>query len=79
MVFAHRISLGEACQRLEHDSDQVAIGSGKMDIPSAVQAADEKILRWLIVELDVCATDMFSAVENSYRYITDSGLGYGNR
>ena len=32
---------------------------------------------WLIVELDHCATDMFTAIDNSYRYLVDRGLGHG--
>jgi sugar phosphate isomerase/epimerase len=57
----------------------VAVGSGKMNIPACVFAADPKVLKWVVVELDACATDMLKAVENSYRFITDSGLAEGNR
>lgn len=53
----------------------VAAGSGKMDFPSIVAAA--KSAKWLVVELDRCATDMMEAVEKSFNYLVDSGLGCG--
>ncbi len=54
---------------------QVALGEGVMDIPTAVHAAESA--EWLIVELDHCATDMLEAVEKSYRYLVNEGLGHG--
>jgi hypothetical protein len=56
-----------------------AVGQGKVNIPAAIHAADPSVLRWLIVELDACKTDMFTAVEDSYRYMTANGLAVGNR
>ena len=56
-----------------------AVGSGLMDIPSIVAAADPDVLEWLIVELDACETDMMEAVRKSYEYLTSSGLGEGNK
>lgn len=56
----------------------VAVGAGEMDIRSVIQAGDENT-EWLIVELDACATDMVEAVEKSYRYLVDKGLGHGNQ
>ena len=57
----------------------LAVGSGRMDIPAVVRAADESVLRWLVVELDSCATDMLRAVADSYRYLVGQGLADGNR
>ncbi|MGQ9908599.1 MAG: sugar phosphate isomerase/epimerase family protein [Candidatus Flexifilum sp.] len=54
---------------------QVALGNGVMDIPAVVRAASAA--EWLIVELDHCATDMLDAVEQSYHYLVDQGLGHG--
>ena len=54
-----------------------AVGAGKMDIPAVIAAADESVLRWLIVELDHCATDMMQAVADSIDYLTSNGLGRG--
>jgi len=64
---------------LTKGAPMTAAGAGKMDIPAVINAADEKVLRWLVVELDECATDMFTAVEESYRYLVENNLASGNR
>lgn len=64
---------------LERDTAMLAVGQGKMDIPSVIAAADENVLRWLIVELDSCDTDMFTAVEESYDYLISNNLASGNK
>ena len=64
---------------LVRNQPHTAVGKGKMNIPSIVQAADPKVLKWLVVELDSCATDMMTAVKESYEYLTSQGLGEGNR
>ncbi|HBC86914.1 MAG TPA: hypothetical protein DCZ94_08175 [Lentisphaeria bacterium] len=64
---------------LEKDKAMVAVGKGKMDFKKVIAAADPKILRWLVVELDKCDTDMFQAVEDSYKYLVASKLGEGNK
>jgi sugar phosphate isomerase/epimerase len=53
-----------------------ALGEGVVDIPACV-AAGAAHAEWLIVELDECATDMFTAVEKSYQYLVNHGLGHG--
>ena len=47
----------------------VAVGSGAMDIPAVVGAANPDVLEWLIVELDECATDMSAAVGQSRQFL----------
>jgi sugar phosphate isomerase/epimerase len=64
---------------LVKDQAMVAVGSGKMDFKKVIGAADPKVLRWLVVELDKCDTDMLKAVEDSYKYLTSSGLGEGRK
>lgn len=64
---------------VEGKHDHTAVGSGKMDIPSIVNAADPNVVEWLIVELDACETDMMEAVRKSYEYLTSTGLGEGNK
>jgi sugar phosphate isomerase/epimerase len=59
-------------------ADMMAIGSGKMDFPPIIQAA-QGTAEWLIVELDRCATDMVEAVQASYRYLVGNGLARGAR
>ena len=63
---------------LTHGQPMTAVGQGKMDFPSLIQAAHPDVLRWLVVELDECATDMFQAVEDSYHYLVGKQLAVGN-
>ena len=56
-----------------------AVGSGKMDVPSIVNAADPNVLEYLVVEIDACETDMMEAVRKSYEYLTSNGLAEGNK
>lgn len=50
---------------------KTAVGAGAMDIPAVVGAADHA--EWLVVELDDCASDMLTAIEDSYRYLQSLG------
>lgn len=61
------------------DAPNVAVGSGKMDFSAVINAADKQSIRWLIVEFDNCATDIFEAIKNSYLYLIRNKLGCGNR
>ena len=56
-----------------------AVGSGKLDMPAIIGAADPNVLEWIIVELDACETDMLEAVKQSYKYLTSNGLAEGNK
>ncbi len=62
----------------EHNT-MVAVGSGKNNIKEIIAAADEKVTRWMVVELDRCDTDMFEAVEQSYKYLISNKLASGNK
>jgi sugar phosphate isomerase/epimerase len=62
---------------LVQEAPHTAVGSGKMDIAKCVQAADPAVLEWVIVELDSCATDMMTAVRESYRYLVSNALAEG--
>ena len=64
---------------LQDRTAQVAVGSGLLDMPAIIRAADPSVLEWLIVELDHCTTDMLEAVRESYTYLTTSGLAEGNK
>lgn len=64
---------------LEEGKPHTAVGSGVLDMPAIVGAADPDVLEWLIVELDSCETDMMEAVAQSYRYLTSAGLAVGNK
>lgn len=57
------------------ESAMVAVGSGAVDIPAVLHAASAAA--WHIVELDRCDTDMFEAIEGSYRYLVGGGYSQG--
>jgi sugar phosphate isomerase/epimerase len=61
------------------DHPHTAVGQGRVNFARVVKAADPKVLQWLVVELDACATDMMRAVEDSYKYLTEAGLAEGNK
>ena len=54
-----------------------AVGAGKIDTPAAVKAAEKAGTKWLLVELDNCATDMEAAVRESAEYLIGNGLAEG--
>ena len=51
----------------------VAVGKGSQDFPAIVEAGGDNI-EWMIVEMDNCATDVMTAVEESYSYLTENNL-----
>jgi sugar phosphate isomerase/epimerase len=50
------------------DQPMTAVGTGVMDVPALLAAARGNA-EWLIVEIDRCATDMFTAVDESLKYL----------
>jgi sugar phosphate isomerase/epimerase len=62
---------------LTKDQPMLAVGKGKMPTRKVIEAADAAVLRWLVVELDACATDMLQAVRDSYDWLTREGLARG--
>ena len=59
------------------ESAMVAVGSGTLDIPAILTSAPTA--KWHVVELDRCATDMMTAVADSYRYLVESGSSTGRK
>jgi sugar phosphate isomerase/epimerase len=57
----------------------LAVGSGKVKVADCIHAADENVLKWLIVELDACDTDMLTAVRESYQFLVRNKLGTGKK
>lgn len=64
---------------LVKDEALQAVGLGKMDIPAVVNATDEDVLQWVIVEIDRCDTDMTAAVAASYHFLVQNNLALGNK
>lgn len=63
-------------QAADPQAPQVAVGEGVLDFHQIIEAGKPHT-QWLIVELDRCATDMMTAIEKSYQYLTAEGLGHG--
>ena len=58
------------------ESNMLALGTGAMDIPALIAAGADHT-RWVFVELDRCATDMMTAVRESYTFLTSNGFAQG--
>ncbi|MBW2271109.1 MAG: sugar phosphate isomerase/epimerase [Deltaproteobacteria bacterium] len=77
-------ALGERVRRI-HVKDgpcvlgepQTALGRGTVDVAACVRAARHS--DWHILELDDCATDMLTALAESYDYMVSRGLSLGRR
>jgi|TARA_B100000315_G_scaffold161958_1_gene150463 sugar phosphate isomerase/epimerase len=63
---------------LVQNEPHVACGRGMMNTPDVIAAASPDVLEWLVVELDTCASDMLTAVADSYTYLTENNLAKGN-
>lgn len=63
---------------LEAGQAHVAVGSGKMDLEAVFAAMNPAVFEWAVVELDSCDTDKFTAVAQSYNYLTTQQLVIGN-
>lgn len=58
------------------DDKMVPIGTGAIDWHSVLTV--ESGLQWHIVELERLKVDTFDALAESYRYLVENGLSYGN-
>ncbi|NLB55901.1 MAG: TIM barrel protein [Lentisphaerae bacterium] len=58
--------------------DLRALGSGDLNIKGLVENLPPQV-ESIIVELDSCNIDMFTAIELSYKYMIDNGLAAGNK
>jgi sugar phosphate isomerase/epimerase len=63
---------------LERKVDLMPLGTGTLPIREIVNAAPASV-EAIIVELDYCTIDMMTAIEQSYRYMTENGLAAGNK
>jgi len=64
---------------LVKDKPMVAVGRGKMSFRPILSAADPAVLRWLVVELDSCATDTLQALKESYDWLVGQGMAIGRK
>lgn len=56
-------------------ASMVSVGTGSLDVPAILAAAP--YARWHLVEFDRCSTDVFVALEESYRYLVGGGFSDG--
>jgi sugar phosphate isomerase/epimerase len=54
----------------------VPVGTGTLDFPAIVKAGGENI-KWMIVEFDEYAGNIFDGLQSSYDYLTRNGLADG--
>ena len=57
------------------EDPMTAVGQGSLDYPAIIAAASSA--EWMLVELDRCATDMMTAVQESAQYLIEKGLAHG--
>jgi hypothetical protein len=70
------ITLAQAAIKGNKGFEQVPAGTGSMDIPSIVKAGGSNT-KWMIVEFDEYAGNIFEGVQGSYTYLTKNGLAKG--
>ena len=54
------------------------LGTGTLPIKQIVEAAPAAV-ETIVVELDYCDTEMYKAIEMSYKFMTGNGLAAGNK
>ena len=57
---------------ITRDDPMTAVGTGRMPVADILAAAPSA--EWHVVELDRCATDMFTAVADSLKWLASQGL-----
>jgi len=62
----------------DNPEPMVAVGKGSQNFPAIVKAANGNT-EWMIVEMDVTATDVFDAIKDSYNYLIKNGLAKGKK
>jgi len=62
----------------DHPEPMVAVGKGTQNFPEIVKAAGGNT-EWMVVEMDVTATDVFAAIQDSYKYLVGNGLARGKK
>ena len=63
---------------LDMKIDLMPLGTGTLPIKQIVEAAPAAV-ETIVVELDYCDTEMYKAIEMSYKFMTENGLAAGNK
>ncbi|MEJ0104158.1 MAG: sugar phosphate isomerase/epimerase [Bacteroidota bacterium] len=62
----------------DNPDPMTAVGKGTQDFPAIVKAANGNT-EWMVVEMDKVATDLFTAIQDSYTYLEKNGLAKGKK
>lgn len=62
----------------DNPDPMVAAGKGTQNFPTIVKAANGNT-RWMVVEMDKVATDLFTAIQDSYTYLVKNRLAKGKK
>ena len=64
--------------KLSNEELSTLLQRPKMDFEAIFAAVDPNVFEWAVVELDNCATDMFTALAMSYNYLIKNNMATGN-
>ena len=62
----------------DNPDPMTAVGKGTQNFPAIAKAANGNT-EWMVVEMDVTATDVFEAINDSYYYLVKNGLAKGKK
>jgi len=62
----------------DNPDPMVAVGKGSQNFPAIVKAANGHT-QWMVVEMDKVATDLFTAIQDSYTYLVKNKLARGKK
>jgi len=62
----------------DNPDPMVAVGKGSQNFPAIVKAANGHT-QWMVVEMDKVATDLFTAIQDSYAYLVKNKLARGKK
>ncbi len=63
---------------LDMKIDLLPLGTGTLPIAELVKNAPEQVSS-IVVELDYCEVEMWKAIEQSYKFMTENGIAAGNK
>ena len=63
---------------LDMKIDLLPLGTGSLPIKDIVDAAPASC-ETIVVELDYCEVEMWKAIEQSYKFMTENGIAAGNK
>lgn len=62
----------------DNPDPMTAVGKGTQNFPAIVKAANGNT-KWMVIEMDKVASDLFTAIQDSYTYLVKNNLAKGKR